>query len=59
MGKNRPIEVSRDITGYVTVTFMEKGAFAAIPPKDDDFLRRYRYVIYDADGNAIFGIDQL
>ena len=59
MRKNKPVEISRNVNGYVTVTFIEKDAFASIPPKDDDFLRRYRYVVYDADGKAIFGIDQL
>lgn len=59
MSKSIPIEISRNISGYVTVTFMEDGAFAAMPPKEDVFLRHYRYVVYDAAGNAIFGIDQL
>lgn len=59
MGKNKPIEICRDIAGNIIVTFIEKDAFAAIPPMADQYLRHYRYVIYDADGNAIFGIDQL
>lgn len=59
MSKSIQVEVSRNSSSFVTITFIEKNAYVSMPPKDNEYLRHYRYVVYNAEGHAIFGIEEV
>lgn len=52
-------EIRKDFDNAVCFAFPIEGCFVSMPPKDDKDLRHFRYVVYDTNGNPIFGLEEL